>query len=81
MKIFNSLDIAQVLVETDTLEEASERVAAYVNRAIEKELSKATTVYGYEDYDFGVMVYFDDEETPTHYTHKARLVNIEKVSK
>lgn len=47
------------------------------NKVLAEKLEKADKVWGYEDRDFGVMVYFDDEETAYKNTHTARLVCLE----
>ena len=52
-----------------------------VRRILAEKLEKADMVWGYLDRDFGVMCYFDDEETPDHKSHTARLVCIEEVGK
>lgn len=46
------------------------------NRILREKLVKASKVYGHEDRDFGVMVYFNDEDAATENTHTARLVCI-----
>jgi hypothetical protein len=54
-------------------------LADWANKKLARKLEKATVVWGSEDRDFGVMVYFDDKEAPYAPTHKARLVCIEEL--
>lgn len=55
------------------------RVANEVNRILREKLSNAPRAWGHEDIDFGVMVYFDDEEAASENTHTARLVCITEI--
>lgn len=55
--------------------------AATANYLLRERLSKATQVFGHEDRDFGVHVYFDDEDIPGFITRTGRLVCIKEIKK
>jgi hypothetical protein len=73
-----ALQITEVLVETETLEQAAERVAAYVNRQFERWLSQQPLVYsdGLSDSEVGMIW---EEGQPADFDMlQARLVDIKE---
>ena len=63
----------------ETLEYWWKEIADEVNRLLRERLEKAPKVWGKEDRDFGLMVYFDDEDGPDEPTHTASLICVEEI--